>query len=76
MWRKKDGLSIPLHRSICLSSTHEEDAVCTSTFLCEGKADDLELRLMGLADKDNEKVTWKEFVVTRDSKSTPQSDIL
>ena len=42
----------------------------------KGKADDLELKLMGLADKDNEKVTWKEFVVTRDSKSTPQSDIL
>ena len=42
----------------------------------KGKADDLELKLMGLADKDNEKVTWKEFVVTRDSKSTSESDIL
>jgi hypothetical protein len=42
----------------------------------KGNADDLEMKFMGLADKDNEKVTWKEFVVTRDSKNTVQSDIL
>lgn len=42
----------------------------------KGKSKDLELKLMGLADKDNEKVTWKEFVVTRDAVNTKRRDIL